>query len=71
MSCRSPNVDDCMANDTQSCTEFFSNENTNNSGYWSDYQETSKINGINDYPSEFLCIACYADRQKRVFSFQK
>ena len=40
MSCRNPNVDDCMANDTQSYTETFSNENSNDSSYWSDYQET-------------------------------
>ena len=64
MSCRNPNIDGCMANDTQSYTETFSNENSNDSGYWSDYQETPKIYGKNDYPSEFLCNSCYADRQK-------
>ena len=32
MSCRNPNIDDCMANDTQSYTETFSNENSNDSG---------------------------------------
>ena len=64
MSCRNPNVDGCMANDTQSYTETFSNENSNDSGYWSDYQETAKIYGKNNYPSESLCNSCYADRQK-------
>ena len=32
-----------MANDTQSYTENFSNENSNNSSDWSDSQETPKI----------------------------
>ena len=45
MSCRNSNVDGCMANDTQSYTETFSNENSNDSGYSSDYQETPKIYG--------------------------
>ena len=59
MSCRNPNVDDCMAIDTQSYTETFSNENSNDSGYWSDYQATPKIHEKkNDYPSESLCNAC-------------
>ena len=40
MSCRNPNVDVCMANDTQSYKETFSNENSNKSSYWSDSQET-------------------------------
>ena len=31
MSCRNPNVDGCMANDTQSYTETISNENSNDS----------------------------------------
>ena len=71
MSCRNPNVDGCMANDTQSYSETFSNENSNNSGYWSDSQETPKIYGKNDYLSEFLCNSCYADRQKvSVFFFK-
>ena len=72
MSFKNLNGDDCMANDTQSYTETFSNENSNDSGYWSNYQETPKIYGKkNDYPSEFLCNACYADRQKkRVFFFK-
>ena len=60
-----------MANDTQSYTETFSNENSNDSGYWSDYQETPKIYGKNYYPSEFLCNSCYADRQKVSVFFQK
>ena len=60
MSCRSPNVDGCMANDTQS-----------DSGYWSDFQETPKIYGKNYYPSEFLCNSCYADRQKVSVFFSK
>ena len=71
MSCRNPNIDGCMANDTQSYTETFSNENSNDSGYWSDYQETPKIYGKNDYPSEFLCNSCYADRQKVSVFFSK
>ena len=71
MSCKNPNVDDCMAKDTQSYTETFSSENWNDSGYWSDYQETSKIYGKNDYPLEFLCNACYADRQKVSDFFSK
>ena len=37
MSCRKPNVDDCMANDTQSYTKTFSNENSIDSNYWSDW----------------------------------
>ena len=42
-------------------------ENSNDSGYWSNYQENPK----NDYPSESLCNACYADRQKmKVFFFK-
>ena len=35
-----------MANSTQSYSETFSNENSNDSGYWSDYQEAPKIYGI-------------------------
>ena len=71
MSCRNPNVDNCMANDTQIYTEPVSNENPNDSGYWSDYQETTKIYGKNEYPSESSCNACYADRQKvSVFFFK-
>ena len=50
MSCRNPNVDDCMANDTQSYTETFSNENSNDSGYWSNYQETPKTHGKKRLP---------------------
>ena len=64
MSCRNPNIDGCMANDTRSYTETFSNENSNDSSYWSDYQETPIINGKNDYQSESLCNSCYADCQK-------
>ena len=71
MSCRNPIVDDCMDNDTQSYTEIFSNENSNDSGYWSDYQETPKIYGKHDYPSESLCNACYADCQKVSVFFSK
>ena len=71
MSCRNPIVDDYMDNDTQSYTETFSNENSNDSSYWSDYQETPKNYGKNDYLSESLCNACYADCQKWVFFFSK
>ena len=73
MGCRSPNGDECLVSDSQSYTEIFSNENSNVSGYWSDYQVTPKIyEKKNDYPSESLCNACYADRQKMsVFFFQK
>ena len=53
-----------MANNTQSYTETFSNENSNDSGYWSDYQETPKIYGKNDYSSVSFCEACCVDRQK-------
>ena len=73
MSCRNPNVDDCMAKDTQSYTETFSNENSNDSGYWSDYHETPKIYGKKRIfvQSESLCNACYADRQKVSVFFSK
>ena len=71
MSCRNPNNDGYKANDTQSYTEIFSNENSNDSGYWSDYQESPKIYGKNDYPSEPLCNSCYADRQKMSVFFSK
>ena len=50
MSCRKPNNDNYMANDTQSYTETFSNENSNDSDYWSDYQETPKIYGKKRLP---------------------
>ena len=71
MSCRNPNADDCMANFNQSYSENFSNENSNGSDYWSDYQETPKLYGKNYYSSESLCNTCYADRQKvSVFCFQ-
>ena len=60
-----------MANDTQCYTKTFSNENLNDSGYQSDYQETPKIYGKNDYPSEFFCNSCYADRQKVSAFFSK
>ena len=43
MGCRNPNVDDCMAYDIQSFTDFFSNENSKDPSYWSDYRETPKI----------------------------
>ena len=55
MSCRNPNVDDCMANDTQSYTETFSNENSNDSGYGSDYQKTPKIYGKKTITHQNLC----------------
>ena len=52
-------------------TKVFSNENSNDPGYWSDYQETPKIYGKNDYPSEFLSNLRYADCQKvSVFLFK-
>ena len=50
MRCRNHNVDGCVANDNQSYKETFSNENSNNSGYLSDHQETPKIYGKNDFP---------------------
>ena len=71
MSCRNPNVDSCLANDTPSYTKILSNENSNDSGYWSDYQETPKINGKNDYPSESFGNSCYADRQNMNVFFKK
>ena len=71
MSCRNPNVRDYMANDTRKFTEIFSNENSNDSGYWSDYPEVPKQNEKNDYPSETLCNACYQDRQKNECFFFK
>ena len=43
MNCRNPYVDDCMADYTQSFTETFSNENSKDSAYWSDYPETPKF----------------------------
>ena len=43
MSCRNPNVYNCMA--SQSYLKTFSNVNSNDSGYWSDYQETPKNYG--------------------------
>ena len=64
MSCSNPNNDDCMANDTRTFTEIFSNENSNDSSYWSDYPEVPKLDKKNDYRSESLCNACCADRQK-------
>ena len=32
-----------MANDTRSFTEIFSNENSNDSNYWSHYPEVPKL----------------------------
>ena len=64
MSCRNPNVDDGMANDTQSYTETFSNENSNDSSYWSDYEETPKIYGKKRLPIRFF-VQCMLRRSSK------
>ena len=61
MSGRNSNVDDGMANDTQSYTWTFSNENSNDSGYWSAYQETPINYGKSGHPSDSLCNTYSAD----------
>ena len=64
MSCRNPNVDDCMASDTQNYTDTFSNENLNDSGYWSDYQETPKIYGKKRLPIRIF-VQCMLRRSSK------
>ena len=63
MSCKNPNVDDGMANAIQSYTGTLSNENSNDSVFWSDYQEAQKNYGEKVYASESLGITCWADLQ--------
>ena len=60
-----------MATDIRNFTETFSIENSKDSGYWSDYPEISKYDEKNEYPSESLCKACYADCQKMSVFFFK
>ena len=71
MTCRKLNVSDFMATDIRSLTETFSNENSKDSGYWSDYPEISKLDEKNENPSESLCKTCYADCQNVSVFFQK
>ena len=68
MSCRSPNG--CMANDTLSYTETFSNESSNDSGYWSDYQETAKIDGKTITHQNLCAIHATQIVKKWVFFFK-
>ena len=71
MSCRNPNVDDCMANVSQIYTETFSNENSNDSGYWSDYRETSKSYGKKTITHQNLCAMHVTQIVKNWFFFSK
>ena len=71
MSCRIRNVDDCLANDTLSFAEIFSNENLNDTGYWSGYPEIPKLDEKiityqNPCAMQFTQIV-----KKRLFFFSK
>ena len=71
MSCRNPNVDDCMANDTKIIQKLFQMRNRMIQVTGQTIKRLQKFTEKIDYPSESLCNACYADRQKVSFFSSK
>ena len=69
MSCRNPNNDDCMANDNQSYTEIFQMRTRMIKFSSQTIKRLQKLTKKNDYPSESLFNACYAQKVS-VFFFK-
>ena len=71
MRCRNPNLDDCMANVTKVIQKFFQMRTRMIQITGQTIKRLQKFTEKNDYPSESLCNACCADRQKvNVFFFK-